>query len=108
MKRFFYVLVLFLLAMPFLPTRTARAATYYVDTDSGNDLKPGTSATDAWATLAKVNATTFLPGDSVLFKRGGHWSGQLTPRGSGTHGHVITLGAYGSGALPVLSGARRR
>ena len=90
--------------MLFLSGVTARAAAYFVDANSGSDLNPGTSAARAWATLGRVNATMFLPGDSVLFKRGGHWSGQLAPRGSGTSAHGITLGAYGAGALPVIAG----
>lgn len=104
MKRLFYLLVFFVLAVPCLPAPAAHAVTYYVDATSGNDLNSGTSATRAWATLAKVNATTFSPGDSVLLKRGGRWSGQLAPRGSGTSVHVITLSAYGAGALPVVAG----
>jgi hypothetical protein len=53
--------------------------------------------------VAKVNATTFQPGDSILFARGSVCTGQLTPQGSGTSSAVITLADYGEGALPIIS-----
>jgi len=51
--------------------------------------------------LDEVNALELMPGDAVLFRRGGVWHGQLQPR-SGKPGHPIVYGAYGEGALPVL------
>ena len=47
--------------------------TYYVDATGGSDNNDGTGA--PWQTVAKVNATTFQPGDSILFKRGETWTG---------------------------------
>jgi hypothetical protein len=82
----------------------ASAATYYVDAVSGSDTAAGTSTTTAWKTLAKVNATTFRAGDSILFQSGQRWVGQLHPRGSGVSGNPITLSSYGSGAMPVIDG----
>lgn len=81
------------------------AATYYVDSSNGNDTNAGTSPGAAWQSLAKVNSVSaFDPGDSILFVRGGSWSGQLAPQGSGSAGSPITIGAYGSGADPLLNG----
>ena len=54
--------------------------TYYVD-PSGNDTNNGTSPASPWKSIAKVNATTFMPGDQILFKRGGTWSGTVSPSG---------------------------
>ena len=80
-------------------------ATYYVDATGGDDTKAGTSASIAWQTIGKVNGETFGPGDSILFKRGETWTGTcLTIGWSGTVGDVITFGAYGSGANPILDG----
>lgn len=59
-----------------------RAADYYVD-PAGNGANPGTSPASPWQSLAEVNATTFAPGDNILFKRGGTWTGMLYPKGSG-------------------------
>ena len=46
-----------------------------------------------------------IPGDQILFKRGEVWREQLTVPSSGSSGNPITIGAYGSGALPVINGA---
>ncbi|MBI5382968.1 MAG: right-handed parallel beta-helix repeat-containing protein [Opitutae bacterium] len=79
------------------------AVSYYVD-PAGNDSRAGTSPEQAWKTLAKVSRTTFAPGDRILFKAGGVWSGQLRPRGSGREGACIALDCYGTGARPVIHG----
>ena len=77
--------------------------TYYVDAAAGSDLNGGRSPADAWATLAKVGETAFLPGDVVLLKRGGVYTGSVSLGGSGTAENPITLGAYGTGAAPLLT-----
>lgn len=82
----------------------AWGATYYVSSSSGSDMNGGTSATSAWQTIAHVNAQTFQPGDSVLFKRGDVWNESLTPSSSGASGSPITFDAYGTGAAPNLTG----
>jgi len=83
----------------------AAATTYYIDSVNGSDSAAGTSTTQAWKTLAPVNSRTFTAGDSILLARGGSWTGQLAPQGSGTAAAPITISAYGSGARPHLSGA---
>ncbi len=80
----------------------ARGTTYYVDCQAGSDAAKGTPISEAWRTLARVAATTFLPGDSILLKRGTRCIGQLWPKGSGESQHPIRLGAYGSGPLPIV------
>lgn len=77
---------------------------YYVDSQAGDDANAGTSENAPWQTLQKVSATTFAPGDAVLLKRGGVWDGGVTLRGTGTITDYITLGAYGTGDMPLLSG----
>ncbi len=85
-------------------TASAANTTYYVDATGGNDSNNGTSTGTAWQTLTKVNATTFGPGDQILFKRGGSWTGTLYPKGSGSSASRITISAYGTGNLPVING----
>ena len=80
------------------------AFTYYVDSTSGLDSNPGTQAAP-WRTIAKVNSTTLLPGQSVAFKAGDVWREQLTIWSSGSVGEPITFTSYGSGPSPVISGA---
>jgi parallel beta-helix repeat protein len=88
----------------------ANAATYYV-ANAGNDACNGTSPTIgtsgncAWQTIAKVNSSSFSPGDSILFNKGDTWREQLTIPSSGTSGNPITFDAYGTGAKPLISGA---
>jgi len=79
--------------------------TYYVDAMSGDDGNRGTSNLRAWKTLERVDGTVFVPGDSILFKSGGTWAGQLSPKGSGTEPQPIHIGKYGGDAKPVIDGA---
>jgi len=83
----------------------ARATTYYVAA-AGSDTNSGTSPATPWQTIAKLNGSTLLPGDSVLFNRGDAWYGtSLVVPSSGSSGSPITFGAYGSGANPILKGS---
>ena len=81
------------------------AATYYVDATHGNDNNHGLSSSMAWRTIAEINSSSFQPGDQILLKRGDVWREQLNFPSSGTPGNPITIGAYGSGARPVINGA---
>jgi len=76
---------------------------YYVKSN-GNDTLDGTSEATAWQTLAKVSATTFANGDSILFQKGATFYGQLTITKSSVSGSAITYGAFGTGAKPIISG----
>ncbi|MFB3787126.1 MAG: right-handed parallel beta-helix repeat-containing protein [bacterium] len=80
-------------------------AEYFCDATQGRDTNSGTSPQSAWRTVAKINATSFSPGDTIYFKRGEVWREQLTVSSSGAAGRPITFSAYGSGALPILNGA---
>jgi hypothetical protein len=79
--------------------------TYYVDAANGNDSNAGTSASAPWQTIAKVNGSSFSPGDSVLLMRGDVWREQLNIPSSGSAGKVITFDAYGTGANPQINAA---
>jgi uncharacterized repeat protein (TIGR02543 family) len=78
------------------------AATYYVS-PSGNDAADGLSPATAWRTVAKVNNAALVPGDTVLFSRGGTWNERIQAQASGVSGMPITYGAYGSGTIPLIS-----
>jgi hypothetical protein len=83
------------------------ATNYYVKS-TGNDSYTGLSDAQAWATITKVNAVwaagTFAPGDFIYFNRGDTFYGTLTITESGTSSADITVGAYGIGENPILSG----
>lgn len=77
---------------------------YFIDATNGNDLNNGKSETTAWKSIAKVNATTFVAGDSILFKCGEVWTGTtLAPKGSGSSSKRIVVSKYGNGALPKIN-----
>ena len=79
------------------------AAIYYVS-NTGSDSNSGASTSTAWQSLAKVNSKTFSADDQILFKRGDTFYGTLNVNQSGTSGHPIIYGAYGTGASPIISG----
>ncbi|MEI8343297.1 MAG: coagulation factor 5/8 type domain-containing protein, partial [Verrucomicrobiota bacterium] len=81
-----------------------KAADYYVDNTGGSDANAGTSAGAAWQTLAKVSATTFQPGDRILFKAGGSWTGRVELKGDGSAGSPIVVNQYGTGNKPLING----
>jgi len=54
----------------FLIISDAWSATYYVDATNGNDANNGLSPSIPWKTIAKVNTSSFKPGDQILIKRG--------------------------------------
>lgn len=50
----------------------------------------------------KYSATTFRPGDVILFKRGVQFSGMFSTRGRGTRKFPIKIGTYGKGERPRI------
>ncbi len=100
-------LAVFLALLLVFSVSTVRAATYYVDSAGGNDGWDGTSEATAWKTIAKVNSSSFDPGDQVKFKRGGIWHEQLTIPSSGKAEAPIVFAAYGTGEAPLIDAATR-
>jgi hypothetical protein len=87
-----------------ITTTFSQSKGYYVSDTDGNDLNSGMSPSQAWQTLDKVNQTTFQPGDSILFKSGDAWVGQLMPKGSGSIGLPIVIDKYGGNLKPLIDG----
>lgn len=84
-----------------------KAATYYFSSSIGSDSYSSVQAQNQatpWQTVSKLNSimSSLLPGDLVLFKRGDTFSGTITVGVSGSLGHPITFGAYGSGNSKVI------
>jgi hypothetical protein len=84
------------------------ATTYYVDYSGGSDGAAGTTTGTAWQTIDRVESfgasPGFNPGDCILFKRGeAWWNSRFDIPSSGTSGNPITIGAYGTGAQPIIS-----
>ena len=78
--------------------------TYFVNATSGNDSNDGLAENSAWKSLEKVNTTSFNPGDSILFKAGETWSGQLEITTHGAIGHPVVFSRYGDGDDPRIDG----
>lgn len=83
---------------------SAAAAVYHIDATQGDDTATGLTPALAWRSLTKANATVLKPGDSLLFKAGDRWAGQLKPQGSGNAKDLVKIGRYGEGAPPRIDG----
>jgi len=107
MNRFAGIVVSFGLAAGSACAERVAPAVFHVDSQAGNDGADGSTPKAAWRTLDKVNAADLIPGDQVLFKRGGLWRGRLEPK-SGNESAPVRYGAYGDGAKPILQGSVAR
>lgn len=83
---------------------SVNAAHYYLDAERGDDAAVGTSPSQAWKTLDKLNALELQAGDFVFLRTGSVFEGQLKPKGSGTFAAPIILTAYGKGPKPRIDG----
>jgi parallel beta-helix repeat protein len=95
----------FVIAVMSLFNIMASATDYYVSS-SGSDRNKGTTPGSAWQTIEKVNSVFpgLKPGDRVLFKRDNSFNGTLKIAASGAPDSPVTIGAFGTGKNPVLSG----
>ncbi len=87
-----------------LPITAIFAETYYIDALKGNDGASGRDSTAAWRSLDRVNQVTFQPGDTLLFRSGRIYEGQLKPQGSGSEAQTIVVANFGEGYKPRLQG----
>lgn len=92
-----------LLVILFFITSNLHAQTsYYVDNIDGSDNNSGTRVKAAFSSIDKINSLSFNPGDAILFKRGGKWTGTLKPKGNGEVENRIVIGSFGEGELPII------
>lgn len=89
-----------LLFLLFLLPVTCMATNIYFDATAGSDGGAGTIGSP-YKTITKLNTlfASMSNGDSVLFKRGETFYGEIVCNHS-----YIKFGAYGSGAKPIISG----
>jgi len=73
---------------------------FYVSAD-GDDSADGLSEETAWASIEKLNITSFLPNDIILFRRGDEFRGKI----KGCAG--VTYSSYGEGPKPIINGSKR-
>lgn len=98
MKR---VLIILLIVIPL----SAKSTDYFVKA-TGSDSNTGLSDAQAWQTLSKVQSSSFSAGDNIWFNRGDTFRGSLYKTMNGSSSNWITLGAYGTGAKPLILGAK--
>lgn len=80
---------------------------YFVSSSIGDDSNSGLSAKTPWASLHRVNLASLSPGDSVQFKSGDIFYGQLVIDESGTAEKPILFTSYGSDEPAVIDGASK-
>jgi hypothetical protein len=94
----------------FLAPVQITGTTYYVS-PSGSDSNSGTSPSQPWRTVARVNraSVNLKPGDGVLFQGGATFSDTTLMPGwgdpiYGTSGAPIVFGSYGTGRATITNG----
>lgn len=80
-----------------------QATTYYIS-PTGSDSAAGTTPSTAWRTINRVNATTFYPGDHILFQAWETHYGSiyLSPASHGTTADPIVIDIYDSGSSATI------
>lgn len=102
----FLAMLLMLVCLPTYTLQTAAAGKVYYVAADGSDSNDGLSQ-DSPLSFSKANSTIFFGGDKVLFKRGDTFYGQFDPIVySTTNTSRVEVGAYGTGAKPILSNAK--
>jgi hypothetical protein len=92
-----------LLTILLLISLQVRATNYYIS-NAGSDAANGLTTGTSWQTIAKVNASSFSPGDQILFNSGDTWIEQLVFPSSGSIGNPIIVSSYGTGLKPLITG----
>ena len=81
---------------------------YYVS-PLGDDSNSGSSETQPWRSIERVNATQLFPGDSVRFKANQTFVGNLrlakVKQSQKEKAPVVTIGSYGSGKATIDAGS---
>ena len=98
-------MIKFMLLLIFAAYLNILPASYYIDSENGNDLNIGTKPEFAWKTIAKVNSIQYQPGDIIYLKKGSCWREQLNILSSGDINNYITITSYDEGLQPIISGA---
>jgi parallel beta-helix repeat protein len=96
---------------------TVQANNYYFSANLGDDSRSASEAQNPhtpWRTISKLNSffSSLAPGDAVLFNRGETFYGsieinksrELYGNGVSSSTSPITIGAFGSGAKPIITG----
>jgi parallel beta-helix repeat protein len=81
-------------------------ATNYYFSNSGNDtLNTGKAPSSSFQTIDKLNKLTLAAGDSIFFKSGETFFGEIKISQSGTSQNPIVFTSYENGNPPIISGS---
>lgn len=84
-------------------------ATFYVDSENGDDSADGMTPETAWKTLTKVNETQLIGGDRILLKAGSVFEDQaLSIKSGGTAENPIIIDMYDGDVVGTEAGERPR
>jgi arylsulfatase A-like enzyme len=87
------------------PDISYQGRAFYVSSTEGDDTNNGLSPNTAFKSLEKMSSVALGGGDSILFKTGDTFIGQLFVNGSGTEDAPIIIESYGDEDKPILDGA---
>lgn len=97
MKKLFIILIL-------IVCFKANATNYYFS-NTGNDANNGTSTNTPFKTIQRLNLLVLNAGDTIFFKSGDTFRGQINISASGNSSLPIVFTSYGTGSKPIISGA---
>ena len=104
MVRKFVIMILLISVSGYL-----HGTNYYFANKGDDALNSGVAESSPWKSIQKLNEimTRLQPGDSVFFRRGDVFKGEIRITAKGTSGFTIFFGSYGTGSKPVLNGLTR-
>ncbi len=79
-----------------------KATTYYIDSAAGSNAHAGMSPDAPWKDFTNVNGRVLGPGERLLLRRGSIFNQDLDVSAHGTQDNWAEIGAYGSGARPII------
>ncbi|MCY3018920.1 MAG: right-handed parallel beta-helix repeat-containing protein [Planctomycetota bacterium] len=88
--------------LPPAPAEDGKAATYYIDSAGGNNARAGTSPDAPWKDFTNIIGRVLGPGERLLLRRGSIFNQELNVSARGAEGNWAEIGAYGSGARPII------
>ena len=106
-KIMWYITVIPLPLFGLYSTSIEAQSNYFVSSSGGDDSNSGLTPEASWASLDRVNRASLNPSDSVQFKSGDTFYGQLIIDESGTAERPILFTSYGSDGPAVIDGATR-
>jgi hypothetical protein len=98
------VVVPFILSSAGASAPPGEDATNWYVSNAGSDGATGHSTTTSFATIAKLNITTFTAGDTIFFNCGNSWNEELIINQAGSTSLPIVVTSYSTGARPIITG----